>query len=183
MKMKKISALMLAFVMVIAFTGCSSVKKAEKIVSDTFESLKVLDFETSGKYLDLDAMQIGDEESGLSTQLIASTLFGKLSYEIVSTEEIDKENVNVKTKITAIELEPFMQTFIESVLKKSFENLTQAEMTEAEVKKQYEEIFAETAKNPNLAMKTQEVDIKVVKKDGKWIIEPDEAFTMALLGQ
>lgn len=96
---------------------------------------------------------------------------------------MDKEHVNVKTKITAIELEPFMQTFIESVLKKSFENLTQAEMTEAEVKKQYEEIFTETAKNPNLAMKTQEVDIKVVKKDGKWIIEPDEAFIMALLGQ
>ena len=183
MKIKKISALLLAFVMVIAFTGCSPVKKAEKVVSDTFEALKLLDFETSGKYLDLDAMQIGDEESGLSTQLIASTLFGKLSYEIVSTEEVDKEHVTVKTKITAIELEPFMQTFIESVLKKSFENLKEAELTEAEVKKQYEEIFAETAKNPNLAMKTQEVDIKVVKKDGKWIIEPDEAFTMALLGQ
>lgn len=183
MKIKKLSSLLLAIAMIIAFTGCSSVQKADKVVSNTFDALKTLDFETSSKYLDLEAMQIGDEESGLSTQLIASTLFGKLNYEIVSTEEVDKEHVTVKTKITAIELEPFMQAFIESVLKKSFENLKQAELTEEQVKKQYEELFAETAKNPNLAMKTQEVDIKVVKKDGKWIIEPDEAFTMALLGQ
>ncbi len=46
MKIKKISALLLAFVMVIAFTGCSPVKKAEKVVSDTFEvtnSYKIVD--------------------------------------------------------------------------------------------------------------------------------------------
>ena len=44
------------------------------------------------------------------------------------------------------------------------------------------EMFTECVTKDDLAMVTNEVDIKVVKTEGEWKIESDDALSDALLG-
>lgn len=181
--MKKILAALISLVLVFSLTGCGELKNAEKTVTGAFDSFKALDFEASKKFIDLNSMAIGDEASGMSTELILNNLFGKLEYEIISSEKVDSNTVLVKTKITALELEPLMQKFIGSVMEFSIANMNSPKLSEDATKKMYEDLFAKATSDPALAKKTEEVDVKVVKADGKWMIQPDEAFAAAVLGQ
>ncbi|MGB5823854.1 MAG: hypothetical protein WBH44_07240 [Proteocatella sp.] len=181
--MKKILVTLISVILLFALTGCGEIGNAEKAVKGTFETFKASDMEKVSKYLDMDSMEIGDEESGLSTALIFNNLFSKLEYEIVSSEKIDSDAVIVKTKITALELEPMMQKFIASVMEFSFANMDKPELSEDETMKMYEDFFVKTSNDSTLAKKTEEIDIMVVKKDGKWMIQPDEIFAAAILGQ
>lgn len=181
--MKKILVTLISVILLFALTGCGEIGNAEKAVNGMFDSFKASDLEATKKFINIDGMEIGDEESGLSTKLIVDNLFSKLEYEIVSSEKIDADAVIVKTKITALELEPMMQKFIASVMEFSFANLDKPELSEEETMKMYEDFFVKTSNDSTLTKKTAEIDIMVVKKDGKWMIQPDEKFATAILGQ
>lgn len=181
--MKKILITLISAMLLFTLTGCTSTSGAEKAVKETFEAFKTSDMKKASKYLDIAGMEIGDEESGLSTELIFNNLFSKLEYEIISSEEIDKDEVIVKVNVTAIELETFMQQFIGSVMEYSFESLDKPELSEEETKQMYEDFFAETANDPELDKQTEKIKITVIERGGKWMIQPDEDFVAAILGQ
>ena len=59
----------------------------------------------------------------------------------------------------------------------------QPQPTEEETKKKMEEIFVECASKPELAMVTNEIDIKVSKnQNNEWKVLTDDVFVNALLG-
>ena len=58
----------------------------------------------------------------LDDNVFMENLFGKLEYEIVSSEKIDKNTVVVKTKITAVDMKPVLGEFFGKALQYAFAN-------------------------------------------------------------
>ena len=109
--MKRLAALFLAILMLVSFCGCSSpTKQAEASVNGMFSAFKALDFEKAGNYINLDDMKISKLEADETTnyEMFMKSLFDRLDYTIVSSEEVDSETVNVVVKITAVDMKPVL---------------------------------------------------------------------------
>ena len=184
---KIISLIIVMATMVTMLTGCGEMKKAETTINNTFTALKALDFETASDYINVDEiMKSEDEENdtlSLDDNVFMENLFGKLEYEIISSEKIDKNNVIVKTKITAVDMKPVLGEFFAKALQYAFANaFANPQPSEEETNKKMEEMFVECVSKEDLAMVTNEVDIKVIKVDKKWKIESADELSNALLG-
>ena len=184
--MKKIlkvsTSLMLAVVLMLSLAGCGEVKKAETAVNNMFKAFKELNFDEAQKYVDMEDFSSG---SGMTdnAEMFMENLFDKLEYEIVSSEKVDSENVNVKTKITAIDMKPVMKDFFTAALEYAFANaMADPQPTEEEMQAKMEEILVECTSKPDLENLTKEVEIKVVKQDDEWKVQTDEEFVNAVLG-
>lgn len=187
MNIKSIASLLLILTMVLSLTGCGEIKKAETTINNTFTALKSLDFETASDYINVDEiMKSEDEENdtlSLDDNVFMENLFGKLDYEIISSEKIDKNTVVVKTKITAVDMKPVLGEFFGKALQYAFANaFSNPQPSEEETNKKMEEMFIECVSKEDLTMVTNEVDIKVVKVDKKWKIESADELSDALLG-
>ena len=178
----------ISFVIIIAmvtalFTGCGEIKKAEAAVNETITAFKELDFETAKQYIDVD--DIMDTEASLSVdeETFMENLFGKLEHKIISSEKIDGNTVVVKTEITAVDMKPVLTEFFGMAIQYAFSKaLASSQSSEEETNKKMMEMFTECVTKDDLAMVTNEVDIKVVKTEGEWKIESDDALSDALLG-
>lgn len=184
---KIISLIIVMATMVTMLTGCGEIKKAETTINNTFTALKSLDFETASDYINVDEiMKSEDEENdtmSLDDNVFMENLFGKLEHEIISSEKIDKNTVMVKTKITAVDMKPVLGEFFGKALQYAFANaFANPQPSEEETNKKMEEMFIECVSKEDLAMVTNEVDIKVIKVDKKWKIESAEELSNALLG-
>ena len=184
---KIISLIIVMAAMVTMLAGCGEIKKAETTINNTFTALKTLDFETASEYINVDEiMKSEDEENdvvSLDDNIFMENLFGKLEYEIVSSEKIDKNTVVVKTKIIAVDMKPVLSEFFGQALQYAFEcAFSSTQPSEEEMNKKMEEMVIECVSKEDLSMVTSEVDIKVIKADKKWKIESSEELSNALLG-
>ena len=182
---KRIVCLLVVFSCVFALVGCGEIKKAETTVNGMFNAFKNINFEEAQKYVDLDDINLSSENDlANNSKLIMETIFANLNYEIISSEKIDNNNVVVKTKITVTDMKPVLGDFFAKALEYAFSNaFAQPQPTEEETKKKMEEIFVECASKPELAMVTNEIDIKVSKnQNNKWKVLTDDVFVNALIG-
>lgn len=183
---KRMASLLLAVAMVLSLTGCGEIKKAETTINDTFTALKNLDFEKASNYINVDGIMKSDDSDGalnLDSDLFMKNLFGKLEHEIISSEKIDNNTVVVKTKITAVDMKPVLGEYIGKALQYAFANaFANPQPSEEETNKKMEEMFIECVSKEDLAMVTNEVDIKVVKVEKKWKIESSDELANALVG-
>lgn len=184
---KIISLIIFIVTMATLLTGCGEIKKAETTINNTFTALKKLDFETASNYINVDEIMESDDESddslSLDDNLFMENLFDKLEHKIVSSEKIDKNTVIVKTEITAIDMKPVLAEYFGKALQYAFANaFANPQPSEEETNKKMEEMFVECISKEDLAMVTNEVDIKVVKVDKKWKIESADELSNALLG-
>ena len=183
-RFKSITAIILTLILTLSLTGCGEIKKAETAVNGMFTAFKNLNFEEAQKYVNVDEITKAGEEANENSMLIMETVFDNLSYEIISSEKVDKETVVVKTKVTATDMKPVLGEFLAKALEYAFSNaFADPQPTEEETNKKMEEILVECASKPDLATVTNEVDIKVIKTESKdWKIEADDAVVNALLG-
>ena len=186
--MKKFSRI-ISLIVVIAtimtlLTGCGEAKKAEKTVEKTFKALQKLDIETASSYINVDEIMESDEDSlSADDDILMENLFGKLEYEIVSSEKIDKNTVVVKTKITTIAMESVLGEYFLKIMEYSFANIfANPQPTDEEMDEKAKEILSECFAKEDLEKLTSEVEIKVVKVDKQWKIESSDALADALLG-
>lgn len=182
---KMFAASFVVLSLLLSLTGCGEVQKAETSVQNMFAALKALDFEEAQKYIDLEEIKTTDSEEVLSgnTELFMKTLFDRLDYEIVSSEKVDSNTVQVQTKITAVDMAPVLQNFLTAAMQYAFANaFADPQPTEEETAQKMEELFVESATQPDLATVVNEVSIQVVKEDNTWKIASDDALVDALLG-
>lgn len=187
--MKKHSKI-ICFIIVIAtmvslLTGCGEIKKAETTINKTFAALKTLDFKAASGYINIDEIMVddSDESFDLDQNLFMENLFGKLEHKIISSEQIDKNTVVVKTEITAIDMKPVLAEYFTKALQYAFANaLANPQPSEEETNQKMEEMFVECVSKEDLATVTNEVDIKVVQVDKTWKIESTDELSNALLG-
>ena len=183
---KRLAAALLAILMLVSFCGCSSAtKQAESSVRGMFDAFKTLDFEKAGEYTNIDAMKLSKVEESETTnyEMFMNALFNRLDYNIISSEEVDSETVNVVVKITAVDIKPVLGEYIVAALQYAFANaFANPQPTEEETNKKMEELFIASASKEDLATVTNEVTIKVTKKDDKWVIASDDTLVDAIFG-
>lgn len=183
---KRIIALLMVITMILSLTACGEIKKAEATINNTFAALKALDFDTAATYLNLDDIMTTDdaEESlDLDKNLFMESIFGKLSHEIISSEKVDENTVIVKTKISTIDMKPVIGDYFSKALQYAFASaFADPQPTEEETTKKMTDLFIECISKENLAMVSNEVDIRVVKVDDSWKIESENELSNALLG-
>lgn len=184
-KIKVLTAVILAFLLMFSLTGCGEIEKAESAVRGMFEAFKSSNIEEAQKYVNIeDITSAGETDMTKDSAVITDTVFKNLSYEIVSSEQTDDNTVIVKTKITTTDMKPVMGEYFSKTLEYTLSNVfTYSELTEEEKSAKMNEILEECVSKDNLDTVTNEVDIKVVKNDNnEWKIESDETFVNALLG-
>ena len=183
---KLISLMLVVTTMAMMLTGCSATKKAETTVHSAFAALKALDFEKASEYLDVDEIMNTDDENdtlSLDDNVFMETLFGRLDYEIISSEEIDENTVVVKTRISAVDMKPVLGEFFGKALQYAFASaFANPKPSDEEMNRKMEEMFVECASKEDLEMVTNEVDIRVIQVDKKWKIELGDTLSDALLG-
>lgn len=178
--MKRLMAVLLAGIMLFAFAGCSPTKKAEKAVKSFLDATASLDIEKAKGYING-----GDEDELVFNEdimLFGNELFGKMSYEIKETEEVDENTVNVIVEITNIDMKPVLGEFLRKALEFAFSNAYTEDITEEEIEENYVRILSECLSEENLEMKTMEATVRVVLVDGEWKVEVDGEFMNAVLG-
>ncbi len=178
--MKRLMAVLLAGIMLFAFAGCSPTAQAEKAVTALLDEMKNADFEEAAEYISGGANEdsIFDEEAAL----FAENLVSRMEYEIIGSEEVDENTVNVSVSITNIDMKPVMSEFFVAALQYAFSTMGSEETTEEETNAKMMEIFLECISKEDLAMITIEDTVSVVKADGEWGVEMDGEFTNAILG-
>lgn len=165
---KKVIAIILVLTMVLPFTGCSTTANAERAVEKMFTSFKKLDFEKAEKHVELNVFDLSalDEVITGGSEMVMKGLFSKLDYEILSSEQIDDETVNVTVKITSAALAPILGEFALEAAKFTFANIF--DNTDEDTAEAMAGIFKEIMADPELKMVTSEVTIKVVKDGDEW---------------
>ena len=187
--MKKSTAAVLALIRVLSAAACgvasSPTQQAESAVKGMIDAFKAADFETASKYLNTDEVFDSAELDELPDGGIDlfKTVFDKLQYEIVSSEQVTDEQVQVTTKITAVDMKPVLEQFMGKMLEYAFANaFADPAPTDEEMEEKMLEIFGELLATEDLAMVTNEVVIPVTKTEAGWRVEADDLFTDALLG-
>lgn len=178
--MKKIVALMLSLIMVLPLAGCGETGKAEEAVKNLFEAFQAGNFEEAEMYLlkDGDADTAEDEDDDMFNHV-----FTKVEYEIVSSEKLDGENVNVTASVTAPDMKVAVGEFFTKALEFAFENAFSEEpLSDEETEKEMERIFIEATEKEDLGTVTNEVVISVCKTDEGWKVKSDDVFADAITG-
>lgn len=108
-------------------------------------------------------------------------IFSHLTYKIGAAEAKDDKTVNVKVKVSNVNFSTVMSTWITNVFNIA---LTNADKSEAEVMSL---MFADFTNQVNAAvekgdMAEKEIEIKMVNKDGSWIMDPSDEAMDGLLG-
>lgn len=186
---KSMLSMLLTFVLMLSLTGCGEGRKAENAVDQMFVAFKSLDFEEMPKYVNLeDVNKIVSErdekgEVPERVRMIAEKLSENLSYEIISSEKIDKNKALVKTKITAIDMEPVLTELWAKMVELAFSSaFSEDRLRGVDADKKMEEMLLECLSKSELSTVTNEVNIQVVKTKRVWKIEPDDELANALFG-
>ncbi len=180
---KRIVAVVLLSVMAISLMSCGEIAKAEAAIDGMFESLTALDFEKANEFVDVDKLGAESEDDSKDTKMFMRHLFDRLQYEIVSSEKVDGENVDVTVKITAVDMKPVLAEYLAEALKYSFSvAFKDPQPTDEEMAEKMEDIFMKCATKEDLKTVTNEVVVRVKKTDGQWRVESEAALADALFG-
>lgn len=167
------------------FTGCifSPEKAAEREVDRVLSEINSENLEKIKEILDFSE----DENTGFATELITDSLltllFKNFEYEIISSQAIDDEYVEVTVNITNTDMGPVVTDFVKELTEYALKNLGEiSSMTEEESSKIAMEILEECLSKEDLSTTTKEVVIHVNKVDGEWNIDMKDTLVDAILG-
>ena len=182
---KVIVAITVILSILLSLAGCSPSAKAESAVKGMFKALKKLDFEAAEKYVDVNAFNLSEVGNDLSpqVQLVAKYLLSKMTYEIVSSEEVNENIVKVTVKVRALDLMPVLTRFGADYLKYTLSYaFTSPKPSEKEVNEKVEEIIKTIVADGDLKYSTTEVTLEVVQENGKWRVASGKTLFDALFG-
>ena len=183
---KIITALLLVMAMVVSFSGCGEINKAENTINGMFNALKETDVEKVSKYMNLEDFKTDSNEDTITSnvEMLIKNMFAQLDYKIISSEKVDNATVIVTTEITNTDMKPVMTEFFANALQYAFANaFADPQPSEEETNKKMEEMLIESINKPDRATVTNTADITVVRSEDKsWKIKSDDAFLNALFG-
>ena len=177
---KSLLALLLVAVMAVSLAGCASpIEQAESTVTEALTALRDCDDETLMEFIDV-------EEGTSMEESIAMyrSVFGSLQFEIISSEQVDSETVNVKTKITAKDMKTVMQSFFAKSMQYALSAaFADPQPTGEEQNTTIMGFLTESMEDPEVENITTEYDIPVIKgEDGVWDFETTDELMNVLTG-
>lgn len=186
-KMAKILASVVALVLVASLcVGCFGPEAAAKATVDkVFTTLKSTDTEKVKEFLGLDEGGANATMGGaeMFTDELLALIFENLEYEIIETEVIDDDNVNVTVKVTNTDMGPVFKDFVSEVTSYAIAHLDEiSDMTDEETMNLTIELLTKCLEKDDLATKTEEIVMHVYREDGVWDIDPAQDVIDAILG-
>lgn len=180
--LKKLTAIMLLFVLVAGVYGCGS-KKPSDVVTSYFEEIKKGNNAEFDKLLNktLDESENEDKENAYdeSTKKLIDSM-SKITYKI-NSEKVEGDSATVNVSLNGPEfskvLGEFMKKAMADALSKAF---SEEQTSEEENEKLYDSMLSECIDNMTYADRTG--DIKLTKTDGEWKIDSDDSLGALLLG-
>lgn len=182
---KVVTAAVVVLSILLSLAGCSPSTKAESAVKGMFRALKSLDFEAAEKYVDVNAFNLSEIGNDMSpkVQLVAKAILSKMTYEIVSSEEVNDNIVKVTVQIRALDMMPVLTKFGAEYVKYSLSNaFADPKPSEEEVEKKVEEIIKDIVADGETKYTTTEVTLEVTQENGKWRIASGKTLLDAMFG-
>lgn len=181
---KKSLAILLSAVLAVCLAACGGTDEAETAVRGMFGAFQSLDFEEAEKYVNMETIadMESNEEGILQPRRMMEALFDRLSYNILSSEKKDADTVLVKTEVTAVNMTDLVSDWLPELYASMIAELQQGQQPGEEQNQQLMETFLNLARQDGRTMLTTTVDIPVVRRDGSWRVEADEAFVDAVMG-
>lgn len=181
---KGIAILMAALILMLSLTGCGEVKNAEKTMSGLVLALKEGNLEEAEKYMNITELvnTASLDQKSEEVYEMLGYIFKNLEHKVISSEKIDKGNVNLKVEITATNMEPVLADFIASYLQYAFANALSSDKSEEELSAKAMEIFKETISKEGLETVTNEVVVRVEKTEEGWKVKSTDELVNALTG-
>ena len=195
-KFKKLTVILLCFLLVLSLTSCSEIKQAQKSMEDMFRLLK------EGKYdeaCDLHVSTLGGDndflackgkfnEADFPAYTMHKELFSTLKYKVLETVTSNTTQVTLRVEITTIDLEPVGEQLLEVLQEYNYmADNSETPITEEERNQfglqRLEEISHDYLSSPDRKSKTSIIDINIYyEKDQTWKVYPDDTLVNVLTG-
>lgn len=176
---RKVAAVVTVFVVMLSLAACGP--KPEETVKSFFDAAKKSDIATMATYMKKDGDKGNFKFDNQEQEKIVKAVFAKLSYEKVSSKE-DGKNATVKVKVTSLDLPQIYGKVVTNMLPLLISSAMANNSNENDAKNQLMQGFLNAINDPNAPKTTTEVDIKLVKSDKSWLIEPNDDLLNALTG-
>ena len=153
--------------------------KPDETVKNFFDAAKKADLNSMATYVKKDASKDDFKFKDANQEKVVKTIFPKTSYEIVSSK-VDGNNATVKAKVTSLDL----TRIYGKVVSETFPTLMAAAFANKgdNAEAQLMQSFLNAINDPNAPKTTTDVDIKLIKGDKSWLIEPTDDLLGALTG-
>lgn len=186
--MKRITALLLAVLLLLGVAGCGSVEAAtpEASVNGFFQAMQKGNLDKAEEYLtEDDAISDAVEDTPYlpEAETILKAVCGKIEFKILSTKTQDDGSVKVTISLTTVEMLPLLKDYAEDVLHYTVDYAFKEEKpSNLEVAKRLGEMFRAAASEPELKTHTVELNVIVTETEDGWQIRADNEFVDAVLG-
>jgi len=182
--MKKILQVFLLILTTIVLTGCFG-PSPDRVVTDFFSAIKEGNFDTAANYIkssnsNEEFREKLEKAQDIDDQKLAELLFSKLSWEIISTSK-DQNTAEVKTKVTSIDMVRVFTEVMNQIMPLAFASAFDENSSE-KIEELTDQYFMNAISDPDAPTITSEVTVKLVKEEGKWLIEPDDDLLNAMTG-
>lgn len=137
------------------------------LTESTVESLKQ----------DEELMEIMDK-AGIDPEDYASAMVSHVSIE-PGEVTVDGDQATVELTMTLPDFSK-MDEFQNQKLEEKMKDIDQSQMTEDEMYKAFGQVMLEIAKDPDMPVETQTLDVKLTMEDGQWVVDQQaimDAFT------
>ncbi|KNF10071.1 lumazine-binding domain-containing protein [Gottschalkia purinilytica] len=182
---KILSALLVLILSVFTLSGCSDKEKPTATVKDFLETFKSKNYEKVYSFVN-DSESIKDKLNASNAEMpdkVSKVILDKIAdvkYE-VTEEKIEKNKASVKVKLEVNDighaLTETITEYMQTALTMAFdENADEKAMEKLAEEKMLDKL------NGKLDKVTKDVEIKLEKKNDKWVIEPSDDLINALTG-
>ncbi len=185
--MKKYLAFFLAVVMTFSFAGCGGkdggsgenpIDAAKTAFVGFMDSLKALDMQNAGKFLDAGELSSAQGEGANSDDAAITAAFSGISYNVVSVTEVSSEQVEIVADISTTDLMGVFGQCTMNVMNEYMED----KITDEQIDSRVDEIFREEIAKDDLPVAANQVTVNVKKTDGGWKVELSQELQNAILG-
>ena len=171
--MKKLLALVLAFVMVFSFAACGEKNDAKTALNKALTAIKNFDEEGIEKYfIDAELTEEDLKEEG-ADQSIA--IFSTFSWKITSCEE-EEDRAVAQVDLTCVSLADIMTKLVAEMMPKMLDG----SLGEADVEAYTMKRFGELIKDSETKTVTQNIEFILEKVDGEWKVSNPETIMSVL---
>ncbi|MDO5478161.1 MAG: hypothetical protein Q4G23_03255 [Clostridia bacterium] len=178
---KRLMAVLLTGIMLFAFIGCSTAKKAENAVASLLDALKAMDLAKAAEYASGGMKK--DSLFDTEAELFVEGLVSRMEYKITGSEVVDESTVNVNVSITNVDMKPVLSEFMASAWQYAIASLGEDPApTEEESNAKMLEILTECLNREGLEMVTHDATVTVKLVEGKWQVEMGSSFVNAIFG-
>ncbi|MDN5363984.1 MAG: hypothetical protein PWQ91_1045 [Eubacteriales bacterium] len=180
---KLVSFLLLVLLLTMLTVGCSSGVSPDKVTKDFFDAMIKGDFETAAKLtggadIKKDVLKTPKDEQG---ERLAKSILARIKYEIGDTK-IEGNRAEVSVKVTAPDLLRITSKAMSELLPMTFAMALSEDQSQEKSDALFQQYFENAINDPNAPMTTSNIKVKLEKKDGSWIVKPDNELLNALTG-